>query len=288
MAHRQLTQLRGGTKQAEYLLDLPDVIVGRGRSANIRLDDNKMVSRQHAVVRARGNGHVVEDLGGANGTFVNGQRVESQPLRIGDRIVLGEDTLRYDAAARTARSLRGSGSAPAAGGPETGENEPVQELSMENVEAAEDLADVREARKQSLASAADWEDAGEGKSERTAVASKEDLERLLREMKLKSGPHLRTQRDGKPEILPLLQSPLRVGHGKEHEVKLPGSRWLLPGKLAASFVQQTGTWCVVPESPYWRPVLVAGEKIRKIRMLQDGDAVDVAGVRFEFRKGEQR
>ncbi len=53
-----------------------DIVIGRGEQAVVRLDDS-CVHRMHALISwdAASHGHVITDLGGVNGTFVNGIRV---------------------------------------------------------------------------------------------------------------------------------------------------------------------------------------------------------------------
>jgi pSer/pThr/pTyr-binding forkhead associated (FHA) protein len=51
-----------------------ELIIGR-ENADLTIDDAE-VSRRHAAVRLKGDQLEVEDLGSANGTFVNGSRIE--------------------------------------------------------------------------------------------------------------------------------------------------------------------------------------------------------------------
>src|SRR5947208_7350856 len=55
------------------VLDIRDenVLVGRGRNPRFVLDDPR-VSRTHAAIRREGGGAVIEDLGSAGGTTING------------------------------------------------------------------------------------------------------------------------------------------------------------------------------------------------------------------------
>ena len=46
------------------------------------------VSGRHCRISATSSGHVIEDLGSSNGTFVNGRRVETSTLQSGDRLTL--------------------------------------------------------------------------------------------------------------------------------------------------------------------------------------------------------
>jgi pSer/pThr/pTyr-binding forkhead associated (FHA) protein len=68
--------------------------VGRGLSADIRLEEQH-VSRRHALIIRAGDGAVLLDDRSAAGTFLNGHRVERAELREGDTIALGPVTLRY-------------------------------------------------------------------------------------------------------------------------------------------------------------------------------------------------
>jgi pSer/pThr/pTyr-binding forkhead associated (FHA) protein len=64
--------------------------VGRGRSADLALDD-PAVSSEHASISVEGLTLVIEDLGSSNGTFVNGERIEDAVrLGVGDRIRVGD------------------------------------------------------------------------------------------------------------------------------------------------------------------------------------------------------
>jgi pSer/pThr/pTyr-binding forkhead associated (FHA) protein len=62
--------------------------LGRGFSADVRLDDQS-VSRRHAVIVAHPHGTRILDDRSANGTFVNGQRVTEATLHDRDMIHLG-------------------------------------------------------------------------------------------------------------------------------------------------------------------------------------------------------
>jgi pSer/pThr/pTyr-binding forkhead associated (FHA) protein len=70
------------------------VHVGRGFGVDLRLEDPS-VSRRHAIlVRRPGRTRVLDDRS-ANGTWVNGRRVESADLTDGDVLVVGHIVLGY-------------------------------------------------------------------------------------------------------------------------------------------------------------------------------------------------
>jgi hypothetical protein len=85
-----------------------EVLIGRGRGADLRLDD-RTISRRHARLRLGPGGAVLEDLGAKNRLRVNGVPAERRPvpIRPGDRITLGETELAFHD--RTAPSIPDGG-----------------------------------------------------------------------------------------------------------------------------------------------------------------------------------
>jgi pSer/pThr/pTyr-binding forkhead associated (FHA) protein len=78
----------------QRFVDETRLTVGRERHNDIVVDD-PAVSREHAAITAVGHDHILEDLGSANGTFVNGARTSRRILQHGDVVALGEHHLRY-------------------------------------------------------------------------------------------------------------------------------------------------------------------------------------------------
>ena len=63
--------------------------IGRATGADFILEA-PLVSRVHCRVTAQSNGDLeVLDIESTNGTFVNGERVETAPLQEGDRLKVG-------------------------------------------------------------------------------------------------------------------------------------------------------------------------------------------------------
>ena len=72
------------------------VRVGRGSACDIRLLDNRKLSRIHAAFTVTGQMVMVTDLGAANGVFVDGvrvQRMQSVLMSIGQRLRLADEEL---------------------------------------------------------------------------------------------------------------------------------------------------------------------------------------------------
>jgi pSer/pThr/pTyr-binding forkhead associated (FHA) protein len=85
---------RGPDAGSRFLLDQPVTSVGRHRRSNIFLDD-VTVSRRHAELQWI-NGEVrVIDLGSLNGTYVNGDAIESAVLVHGDELQCGKFQLTF-------------------------------------------------------------------------------------------------------------------------------------------------------------------------------------------------
>jgi pSer/pThr/pTyr-binding forkhead associated (FHA) protein len=76
-------------QRREIAISKDEFLIGRGSDCDLRLGVSA-VSRHHCLIRIR-NGEVsLSDLGSANGTFVNDQRLRSQTvLRHGDDIAIG-------------------------------------------------------------------------------------------------------------------------------------------------------------------------------------------------------
>ena len=86
-------QTNGGAPQT-HLLTHPATTVGRHTDNVVQLLDPE-VSKAHLVIRRHKDGYLLEDLGSANGTLINGVRQARSKLVDGDIIVVGNSTLRY-------------------------------------------------------------------------------------------------------------------------------------------------------------------------------------------------
>jgi ABC-type multidrug transport system ATPase subunit len=76
-------------------IDLADgeIVIGRDPSANI-VFDSTAVSRQHARLRVDDRSVWLEDLGSSNGTYLNGEKIQSRTaLKNGDQVSLGRSVV---------------------------------------------------------------------------------------------------------------------------------------------------------------------------------------------------
>src|SRR4029079_16954167 len=81
-----------GTNVGEmHKIEGPELVIGRAVSANVRLNDDG-ISRRHCRVLSLSGQLIIQDLGSANGTVVNGEIIQQHPLKEGDKIRLGATT----------------------------------------------------------------------------------------------------------------------------------------------------------------------------------------------------
>src|SRR4051794_18993207 len=125
----QLTITAGADAGKSVQVQGNEFTIGREAGCDLVIADGK-ASRRHAAIRALPDGRAtLYDLGSSNGTFVNGQRVQSVLLNGGEQIQIGDTVLVPSGGAGTAApagqqaGARGppprarAGPAPAAGPP---------------------------------------------------------------------------------------------------------------------------------------------------------------------------
>jgi predicted component of type VI protein secretion system len=83
------------------------VTIGR-ETTNTIVIDSPFVSKAHALLQFRNGTYVLEDLGSANGTRVNGRPIDVASIDAGDTIEFGDERLEFvDRAAAPAEAARG-------------------------------------------------------------------------------------------------------------------------------------------------------------------------------------
>jgi hypothetical protein len=69
-------------------------VLGRSAEADVTLPDPR-ASKKHVELRYAGDRYLVKDLGSANGTMLNGNYVDLEPLRHGDVLLVGRTEVTY-------------------------------------------------------------------------------------------------------------------------------------------------------------------------------------------------
>jgi two-component system response regulator AtoC len=132
---RRLEVIEGQADPEELALEA-DVLLGRSQECDVRLFD-ETVSRRHATIREREGRVVLTDLGSANGTRLNGERVDGDAVLFdGDVIGIGSTRLRYltgegaDRATVVSRDTDADGSVAAALDPDAAD--PARDAASEH------------------------------------------------------------------------------------------------------------------------------------------------------------
>jgi phosphoserine phosphatase RsbU/P len=105
IAPAELTVISTASGASRVRLTSATTSIGRATECTIPVKD-RYLSRKHAEIVSAGNGWVLKDCGSANGTYVNGERVDVQmTLRSGDRIRLGDTEIIFQSDQSTDRIL---------------------------------------------------------------------------------------------------------------------------------------------------------------------------------------
>ena len=106
MPKATLLVIQGADQGLRFELDESELTLGRGALNPIRLRDDE-VSRTHAAITfdTATGGFMLADRGSSNGTFVNGEAIQTRKLVSGDQIAVGTTAFLFQEAA-VARSIR--------------------------------------------------------------------------------------------------------------------------------------------------------------------------------------
>jgi pSer/pThr/pTyr-binding forkhead associated (FHA) protein len=93
--HSYLQQIEGKGSPTEFILEKPELVLGRDVDADIVLR-SKRTSPRHALLQWRDGEYILRDQESAEGVYLNGVRVHSAVLRDGDVILLGDLVFLYE------------------------------------------------------------------------------------------------------------------------------------------------------------------------------------------------
>jgi RsiW-degrading membrane proteinase PrsW (M82 family) len=86
--------IKSGTLAGQnFNLNQKFLTIGRGENCDVRFDPHgeRVASKQHAFIEEKPDGFYLFDNNSTNGTFLNGQKIQSAPLRSGDIIQFGKN-----------------------------------------------------------------------------------------------------------------------------------------------------------------------------------------------------
>ncbi len=93
---RFILRADNGEVLQEYVLEKPEISIGRAPNSDILLSKDKLTSRRHATVTYENGKYILHDERSANGTFVNGQQLDEMATHVlqdGDHVGIGEHEL---------------------------------------------------------------------------------------------------------------------------------------------------------------------------------------------------
>lgn len=86
--------------EKEFKIEQTKITIGRGLDVDLALKD-RIASRLHCCIEYMDNGSwYIRDLHSRNGTYVNGEQVQHQQLKMGDRIRVGDTSLVFESASQ--------------------------------------------------------------------------------------------------------------------------------------------------------------------------------------------
>lgn len=235
---------------AEFPVALQPVTIGRGPDNDVVID-NLAVSTHHSRIFAELDHYVVEDLQSVNGTFVNGFPVQRKILRDGDKIGVGKHTLVFFefAKART----------PSPSGPKVVAPKLDETFMLDSKQRQELLKAASQAAAATLP----------GGAPAPAPARRAQIVGHLKVLAGKTD-----QAD-----YSLTTKLTLIGKSNMATIRLRG--WFKP-KTAGVIVKRDDGYYVGPASHAKQNVRINGTVVEKPTLIQDGDIVEVSGVRFVF------
>ncbi len=84
-----VTVEQGRLRGRQYRIEGPRASIGRAEENPVGLFGDPSVHARHALIERRGSDYVIKNLAVQDGTFVNGNRIETVDLHDGDRINIG-------------------------------------------------------------------------------------------------------------------------------------------------------------------------------------------------------
>jgi len=90
-----VTVEQGRLRGRQYRIEGARATIGRAEENPVGLFGDPLVQQRHAVIERRGADYVIRNIAVQDGTFVNGQRIETVDLHDGDRINIGGYEMKF-------------------------------------------------------------------------------------------------------------------------------------------------------------------------------------------------
>lgn len=232
------------------------VTIGRGPDNDIHVD-NLAVSTHHAKIYQDAGRVIVEDLNSLNGTFMNNQRITKSFLKTGDKVLVGkhhillEDTI--------------DGEAPAATAPKTAAPKISETVVLDTKQ-----------RKELLAAALAAQQAAAGKPAEPPRTSGTVMSTPAPAARAKTAYLTVISGNTDQPQYALTGKLIIIGKSDMATIKLKG--WFKP-KMAAQITKKDDSFYIGAAE---KTPSVNGMPISGATKLNEGDIVEVAGVKMNF------
>jgi len=84
----------GAVLRAFMLGDVPEVIIGRDETCDVRIL-SRSVSREHCAIEQDGDGLILRDMASTAGTLLEGQRIDKVRVTDGMEVNVGPAVLKF-------------------------------------------------------------------------------------------------------------------------------------------------------------------------------------------------
>jgi pSer/pThr/pTyr-binding forkhead associated (FHA) protein len=240
------------------------VTIGRGPDNDIHID-NLAVSTHHAKVYLDAGRVIIEDLNSLNGTFMNNQRITKSFLKMGDKVLIGKHHLVLD---DTLGEEPAAPAAPKVAAPKISETVVLDTKSRKEL-LAQALAAQQAAQAGGAASATAAAPAAPVRTSGTVVQAPQQARPKTAFLVVVAG-----NTDAREYAL--TGKLIIIGKSDMATIKLKG--WFKP-KMAAQITKKDDGFYIgkADKTPN-----VNGSPIGGPTKLNEGDIIDVAGVKMNF------
>jgi pSer/pThr/pTyr-binding forkhead associated (FHA) protein len=233
------------------------VTIGRGPDNDIHID-NLAVSTHHAKIYTDAGRIIIEDLSSLNGTFMNNQRITKSFLKMGDKVLIGKHHILLDDSLEPVPT--GPAATPKVAAPK------ISETVMLDTKARKELlAQAMAAQQAAQAQAAEAPARVSGTAIQTPAPPKVKIPMLV-------------VLDGKTDQreYALTSKLIMIGKSEGATIKLKG--WFKP-KVAAQINKRDDGFYIGKAD---KVPSINGQPITGPTRLNEGDVIEVAGVKMNF------
>jgi predicted component of type VI protein secretion system len=244
---------------------------------NLLQIDNLAVSGHHAKIYWDGEQYTLEDNGSLNGTYVNNQRVTKHRLKNGDTVLIGKHSVEFKDEWHDDHNAN----APAAkAGPAVPQMQST--VVLDTKKAKEMMAQARAASAAPTGTVPEMKAPSAQQLSEGAVPPKAPT--VVPPVPAKERTGMLTVIDGKTdEPSYLLSSKMSViGKSAMASIKLKGSFFKSPPEVAAMVSKRENKYYITQQDKHANVKVNGEDASTGQRLLDDGDIVEVAGVKMSF------